>query len=126
MRDRYDEFLTVGAGVTAIGTGDRRYAQAFMEDEAVPFDVLLDEDGLAADIAEMNSLGVISALRPDALLKGARTLARGNRQHALGRRPTQLGASIVMGPGDDILYLDKESYTGDHADLDDVLGVISK
>jgi hypothetical protein len=110
--------------VTAIGTGGRRYAEAFVEDESVPFDVLLDEEGVAADIVELNSLGAAALIRPDAWLAGARSLAGGNRQHNTGRRPNQLGATLVMAPGDDLLYIDKESYAGDHADLDEVLVVL--
>jgi hypothetical protein len=36
----------------------------------------------------------------------------------------QLGATLVIGPGDELLYMDKESYAGDHADLDEVLAVL--
>jgi hypothetical protein len=110
--------------VTAVGTGGRRYAQAFIEDEAVPFRVLLDEDGIAADIVEMNTIGAMSLIRPDAWLAGAKSLAGGNRQHNTGRRPTQLGATLVMGPGNELIYIDKESFAGDHADLDEVLAVL--
>jgi len=113
-----------GAGVTAIGTGGRRYAQAFIEDESVPFPVLLDEEGVAADIVEINKLDVASVLRPDALFKGAKTLARGNRQHTTGRRPTQLGATLILGPGDKLMYIDQEAFAGDHADLDNVLEIL--
>ncbi len=110
--------------MTALGTGGRRYATAFIEDESVPFPVLLDEDGTAADIAEMNHLGAVSLLRPDALFAGARSLAGGNRQHNTGRRPTQLGATLVMAPGDELLYIDMESFPGNHAGLDEVLAVL--
>jgi hypothetical protein len=110
--------------VTAVGTGGRRYAKAFIEDESVPFDVLLDEDGDAADIIETNSLGATALIRPDAWLAGARSLVGGNRQRNAGRRPTQLGATIVMAPGDEVLYMDKESFAGDHANLDEVLAVL--
>ncbi len=112
--------------MTALGTGGRRYATAFIEDESVPFPVLLDEDGTAADIVEMNHLGAVSLFRSDALFAGARSLAGGNRQHNTGRRPTQLGATLVMAPGDELLYIDKESFAGDHADLDEVLAVLSE
>ena len=77
-----------GSGVTAIGTGGRRYAKAFIEDERVPFPVLLDEEGEAADIIETNQLNAFSLIRPAALLAGTRSLAGGNRQHNAGRRPT--------------------------------------
>jgi GT2 family glycosyltransferase len=113
-----------GSGVTAIGTGGRRYATSFIEDESVPFPVLLDEDGTAADTVVLNKLGAKASLRPDAWLAGARSLAGGNRQHNTGRRPTQLGATLVIAPGDELLYIDKESYAGDHADLDEVIAVL--
>jgi hypothetical protein len=109
----------------AIGTGGRRYAKAFIEDERVPFPVLLDEDGEAADMIETNRLNAFSLIRPDALLAGTRSLAGGNRQHDTGRRPTQLGATIVMGPDDELLYIDKESFAGDHADLGEVIDVLN-
>lgn len=92
----------------------------------MPFAVLLDEEGEAADIVEMNRLGAAALIRPDAWMAGAKSLVGGNRQHNTGRRPTQLGATIVMGPGDEILYIDKESFAGDHADLDEVVAVLSR
>jgi hypothetical protein len=91
----------------------------------VPFEVLLDEDGIAADVVETNDLGAASLMRPDAWFAGARSLVGGNRQHSIGRRPTQLGATLVMAPGDELLYIDKESFAGDHANLDEVLVAIS-
>ncbi len=36
----------------------------------------------------------------------------------------QLGATLVMGPGDEILYADYEDHPGDHADLDEVLALL--
>jgi len=92
----------------------------------VPFAVLLDEEGEASDIVDMNRLGAAALIRPDAWMAGAKSLVGGNRQHNTGRRPTQLGATIVMGPGDEILYIDKESFAGDHADLDEVVAVLSR
>jgi len=90
----------------------------------VPFPVLLDSEGEAASIVEMNSLKATSFIRPDALLAGGRSLFGGHRQHKTGARPMQLGATLVIGPGDEVLYLDKESYAGDHADLDEVLAAV--
>jgi peroxiredoxin len=107
--------------VTAIGTGGRRYAEAFIEDEKVPFPVLLDEDGAAAEIVGTGRLGAASLLKPSAVKSGFRSFAAGHRQQKTGRRPMQLGATLVIGPGNEILYADFEDHAGDHADLDEVL-----
>lgn len=110
--------------MTAIGTGGRRYAQAFIEDEKVPFDVLLDEDGTAADVVELNTLRLSTLAKPKAVAAPLRALAKGKVQHKTGRRPTQLGATLVIAPPNDVVYIDREDYAGDHADLDEVIGAI--
>ena len=91
----------------------------------MPFEVLLDEDGVAADVVETNDLDAASLIKPDAWFAGARSLVGGNRQRSLGRRPTQLGATLVMAPGDELLYIDKESFAGDHANLEEVLQILT-
>ena len=113
--------MAAGVGVTAIGTGGKRYARAFIEDESFPFPVLLDEDGTAAEIIGTGSLGPGTLLKPSAYVAGLRSLVGGHRQRNAGRRPMQLGATLVIGPGDELLYADFEEHAGDHADLDEVL-----
>ena len=111
--------------MTAIGTGGRRYAQAFIEDERVPFQVLLDEEGTAAEIAGTKKLGVGSIVSPSAWVAAAKSFKGGHRQRRSGRRPYQLGATLVIGPGNDIRYADFEDFAGDHADIDEVLSVLT-
>lgn len=113
--------MAAGVPVTAIGTGGKRYAKAFIEDESVPFPVLLDEDGAAAEVIGTGTLGAGTMLKPSAYVAGLRSLAGGHRQRKTGRRPMQLGATLVIGPGDEVLYADYEEHAGDHADLDEVL-----
>ena len=86
--------------------------------------MLLDEDGEAAQMVEMNRLRATSFIRPDAWIAGGRSLLGGHRQRNAGRRPMQLGATLVIGPGSELLYIDRESYAGDHADLDEVIAVL--
>ena len=111
--------------MTAIGTGGRRYAKAFIEDEQVPFPVLLDEEGTAAEIVGTGSIGAFTLIKPGQLAAGFRSFSSGHRQGNAGRRPMQLGATIVMGPDDTLLYEDFEDHAGDHADLDEVIGAIT-
>jgi hypothetical protein len=107
--------------VTAIGTGGRRYAKAFIEDESVPFEVLLDEDGRAAELVGTGILSKIALISPRQLAAGTRALVKGNMQRNAGRRPYQLGATLVIAPGDELRYEDFEEFAGDHANLDEVL-----
>lgn len=111
--------------MTAIGTGGRRYAKAFIEDESVPFEVLLDEDGDAARLVGTGTFTATTLLKPGQIRAGVRSLIGGNVQHNAGRRPFQLGATLVIGPGDELLYEDFEDYAGDHADLDEVLAAVA-
>jgi hypothetical protein len=107
-----------------VGTGGKRYAKAFIEDIGLPFEVLLDEDGSAAEIVGTNTFGLASAANPRAWAAGVRALRAAGSQTKLGRRPLQLGATLVIGPGDELLYADFEEFAGDHADLDQILAVL--
>lgn len=110
--------------MTAIGTGGKRYAKAFIADERVPFPVLLDEDGVAAEIADMKTFSAVGLLSPRQIGAGIRSTLKGNRQHNSGRRPFQLGATFVIAPGNVLKYADYEDFAGDHADLDEVIAAI--
>lgn len=90
----------------------------------MPFEVLLDDDGSAAEIVGTNSMGLSSLVNPKALLAGARSAKAAGMNTKTGRRPMQLGATLVIGPGDELLYSDFEDYAGDHADLDEVLAIL--
>ena len=45
LREHHDEITKRGAEVVAVGTGDQRYASAFVADTLVPFPVLVDDAG---------------------------------------------------------------------------------
>ena len=112
--------------MTAIGTGGKRYAQAFIADESVPFPVLLDEDGAAAGVVGTNTMGVTTLLKPKAYASVAKSFTAGNRQAKTGKRPLQLGATLVIAPGDVLAYADFEDFAGDHAALDEVLDAVRR
>lgn len=92
----------------------------------MPFPVLLDENGAAAEIVGTNSLGVRALANVSAWSAGARSLKGGHRQHSTGRRHLQLGATLIIGPGDRLHYDDYENHPGDHADLDEILDVLAR
>ena len=65
-------------------------------------------------------------MSPGQIRAGARALAAGNVQHKYGRRPKQLGASLIIAPHNLLLYEDYEDFAGDHADLDEIIAVLKR
>lgn len=90
----------------------------------MPFEVLLDEEGSAAEIVGTKSTSTMALLSPRQFKAGIRATVRGKRQHNPGRRPFQLGATLVIAPGNDLRYADFEDFAGDHADIDEVIAAI--
>ena len=122
MRDRYQDLRAQGVEVVAVGTGDRRYASAFVDDETIPFPVLVDDHAAAARAASVRSVGMVRLLTDRRSWAGTRRArAAGHRVHKAGRRVTQLGATFVIGPGPRLRYAHVDEHSADHAPLDEVL-----
>jgi peroxiredoxin len=122
LRRDEEKIKAAGANIVAIGTGDDRYARAFMEDEGITWPVVLDEIGDAADAAAVKTANAAQLLGPKAMRSALNAYAKGHRQKAkIGRRPTQLGATFVIGPGDVLRYEHLDDHVGDHAPLDEIL-----
>ncbi|GAC1410112.1 MAG: hypothetical protein NVSMB57_03480 [Actinomycetota bacterium] len=126
MRRALPEVEALGGSIVAIGTGDLRYAQAFIEQEEITYPVLIDERGEAADAASVskkNAWRII--LGASSIRTGARAIAAGHRQHRMGKRPTQLGATLVIAPGNVLRYEHRDSHPGDHAPINHVLAALA-
>jgi len=125
LRGRYDEITGRGAEVVAIGTGSVRHAAAFVAEEHTPFPVLVDDDAKAARAASVRRIGFFRLLTDRRSRAGTkRARAAGHRIHKAGRRVTQLGATFVIGPGDEVRYEHLDDNSADHAPLGDVLGAL--
>jgi len=124
LRRHYPEIRGAGADLVAIGTGDRRYAEAFVSDEKISFPVLLDEEGEAARAASLGRAGARKIIGPAPLAGALRAVAGGHRQHRTGKRPLQLGATFVIGPGEVVRYEHLDGTVSDHAPIQDVLAAL--
>ncbi len=121
MRERYHEITGLGGDVVAVGTGDRRYAEAFVRDEAIPFLVLVDDDAAAARAASLRTLSWFQLLHPRTWKATRETSKRGHHVHKAGRRVKQVGATFVIGAGERIRYEHLDADSTDHAPLDAVI-----
>ena len=122
LRRDDEKIKALGAEIICVGTGDARYARAFIEEEEIAWTVLLDDDGEAADAASVRKGNAAQILGPRAMRSALKAYAKGHRQKAkLGRRPTQLGATFVIGPGEVLRYSHLDDHVGDHAPLEEIL-----
>jgi len=124
LRERHDEIAALGAEVVAIGTGDRRYAEAFEREERVPFLVLVDDDAAAARAASVRTLNWYQLLHPRTWRATRETSKRGHHVHKAGRRVRQIGATFVIGPGDRVRYAHVDADSTDHAPIDEVVAAL--
>lgn len=124
MRDHHDEITALGADVVAIGTGDRRYAEAFVREEQLPFLVLVDDDAVAAHAASVRTVSWFGLLHPRTWKATRETSKRGYHVHKAGKRVKQIGATFVLGPGDRVRYEHLDADSTDHAPIPEVVAAL--
>ena len=121
---RYDEINALGAELVAVGTGNERYAAAFVKDEQIPYLVLVDDDARAARAVSVHKSSFIGLFHPKSWSATVDAWKRGHRIHKAGARVTQMGATFVLGPGDTVRYAHIDRDGADHAPIDAVFDVL--
>jgi peroxiredoxin len=124
LASEYADLKAQGTELVAIGTGSTRYAAAFVRDESIPYLVLVDDDAEAANAAAVIVASWYRLLHPSTWKKTVDTWKRGHRIHKAGRRVTQLGATFVIGPGDNVRYSHVDDDSTDHAPVPDILAAV--
>ncbi len=124
MRDRYDEIRGLGAEVIAIGTGDAAYARTFVEDDNIPYPVLVDDTGAAARAASITRVNFLKLFHPATYAPSMRAMQKGFFVGKPGKRVNQLGATFVVGPGTALHYEYRDAGMADHAPLDEVMAAL--
>lgn len=124
MRECYDEITGLGADIVAIGTGDRRYAEAFVREERIPYLVLVDDAAEAAQAASLRTLSWLQLLHPRTWKATRETSKRGFHVHKAGTRVRQIGATFVIGAGDRVRYEHLDADSTDHAPIEEVVAAL--
>jgi peroxiredoxin len=125
LRDLDDKITGAGAELVAIGTGDQRYAAAFVQETGARFLVLVDDESLAADAASVRTVGWYRLLHPSTWSRSREAYRAGHRVHKAGKRVRQLGATFVLGPGERVRYSHIDADSTDHAPVDAVLAALT-
>lgn len=125
MRDEYPKVAAAGAEVVVVGTGNANLARAFSVDDRIPFPVLVDDDAAAARVATIKRVRFHQLFHPDSYAETIRAWQAGHRVGRPGKRTNQLGATFVIGPGNELRYEYRDAHTGDHAPTADVLAALA-
>ena len=121
MRRHQEDIERAGAKIVAVGTGNRQFATAFVHDEAIRFPVLVDDKAEAAKAIRLGRTSALGLLKPSVFAGRKRAAAAGHSQKRLGERPMQLGATLVIAPGGEVLYAHMDSDVADHAPVEEIL-----
>ena len=124
MREAYGDIQAAGAQVVAIGTGGVEHARAFVEDERIPYPVLVDDDAQAAKVASLDRVGLFGLFHPASYAGTRRAWRAGHRIGRVGKRVNQLGSTFAVGPGPELHYRHRDRHSADHAPLDQVLAAL--
>ena len=124
MREHQQAFLDRGAGLAAIGLGDRNYARLFREETGISFPLLVDERRTAYKAVSLQSANVLHLLRRENAAARNRARKAGHRQHALGANPFQLGGSFVFGPGSVDRFIHVSRTFGDNTSPEALLAAL--
>jgi AhpC/TSA antioxidant enzyme len=124
LREDENRFKERGAGIAAIGLGDRNYARMFREDTAIDFPLLIDEERAAYRAVGLREANIFHLFRGENAAARKRARAGGFKQHKLGKNPFQLGGSFVFAPGDVDLFAHVSATFGGNAKMEDLLAAI--
>jgi peroxiredoxin len=124
LREAHNEISGLGARIVAIGTGDHRYTEAFVREEQIPYLVLVDDDGAAAQAASVRTLNWFQLLHPRTWKATRATSKRGHHVHKAGKRVRQIGATFVIDVGDQVIYEHHDADSTDHAPMKDIIGAL--
>lgn len=117
-----EQAIAHNATVIAIGSGSCDQAKHFSTQFNFTGEIYLDEK-LQAYKAFGLERGFFKTLGPSSIAKGFSALRQGFRQGWHAGDLWQQGGVFVLGPGEQLLYEHRDKVAGDHADMNEVLGV---
>jgi len=123
---REAEIARAGAGIAVIGLGNPAFAKAFREDVAYEGPLFVDTEGAAYRAVSLGRFRPWSLFSPRMLLNALRARRAGFKQGKVEGDPWQLGGTLVVAPGDRVLFAWRNRNADDDAPLDEVLAALAR
>lgn len=114
MRDYADDFRAKGAEVVTIGMGIPAMAADFKEKQNIPFRLLVDQEQKTYRALDLER-SALAATGPQVWLRGARSILKGHGMSRAQQDWQQLGGSMVVDTGGNVLLVHRASDAADNA-----------
>ena len=125
MQGAREQFLAAGADVVLIGQATPQDAANFRRQFELELTVLADEQRISYRAVGAKMAGATGLFGPRVILRAfATVLGRRVRQGKTIGHPAQLGAALVVAPGDRVLLAQRARDASDNVGPADLLGAI--
>jgi len=120
-----NEFEAAGVRVVLIGQLTPQHAAEFRRSQKIELPVLADEKRVSYKAAGTKIATFGELLGPKVVAKGALTTLRtGRRQGRTLGHPAQLGGTLVIAPGNEILWAHMAGDASDNASPEEILASV--
>jgi hypothetical protein len=121
---RLPEFAARGADVVLVGQGEPADAAAFRALSGWRGPILVDGPGDAWRAVALRRTSLLGLLRPRLLREALAATREGHRQTAVQGDAWRLGGTLVVAPGDRVLFAYRNTGPEDEAPIDEVLAAL--
>lgn len=110
-----------GAGIAVVGQGTPEMAQDARRETGWRGPIYVDGEGVAYRAAGLAKATIVGVFRPRVVMAALRARREGFRQGRTRGNPWQLGGTLVVAPGDRVLYAWRNRAADDDAPMEEVL-----
>ena len=121
---REAEIVAAGGSIAVVGLGTPSFAKGFRASTRYTGSLFVDGEGLAYKAVTLKRLRLWNLLSVRMLRNALRARKEGFRQGKVEGDPWQLGGTVVVAPGDRILYAWRNQNADDDAPIDDVIAAL--
>ena len=121
---READIRAAGGSIAVVGLGSPTFAKGFRESTKYAGPLFVDGEGLAYRAVALGRLRAWNLLSFRMLRNALRARKEGFRQGKVEGDPWQLGGTLVVAPGDRLLYAWRNKNADDDAPIDDVIAAL--
>jgi len=118
------EIRAAGGSIAVIGLGTPAFAKGFREATRYEGPLFVDGEGAAYRAVSLKRLKLWRLMSPRMIGNALRAKKEGFRQGKVEGDPWQLGGTLVVAPGDRLVYRWRNTNADDDAPLDDVVAAL--